>query len=520
MKKFTKLLAVLMVIVLLLSSASCGADDIPNESVDSLKTSVATLQAENEALKQQAIEAKESLANQTTALEDTQSEITDLKKQIAAANQELTEKKAATEELEKELANLEAKLDTSHADLAEQEATLTALKESLETILADAGSQIKDAEAKIQALEAFIKGQYQIKVVDLDGEVLVDDTIKCTDSVSVTEILTERYDMVSYQSDYGTTIVSIAGSIVDANYYVSITENGTYASVGVDGLVIDPGDVFEFKVECWNTVAGGYGTMDEYDILVDKTLYGYMKNIFPSQIASATTYTGSNYWEQAAVTYMASKGYDSNLYQFTYSDAFQEALRAVDVTTLSGTNLMKYYYAQKSLGNTMSEEYKTQLSTAAENCNSYWLLPMTKAFHIETEAITTYVAKAPSTSVSWGPDMSVWEYVLKGLYSDNYAEGTYLDLYTSKLDWGNGASTALVLLAFAKDGVDPRAEKYEKDGKDILEVLFDTYYDSELNLVKWSVDDRAENFSTNQIYASLMAYKVCRDTGEAANIFA
>ncbi|MDY5940336.1 MAG: hypothetical protein SPJ23_01640 [Eubacteriales bacterium] len=462
MKKMTKLLAALMVVVLLLSAVSCGTGDALNETVDSLKASVATLQAENEALKRQAIEAKESLANQNAAL--------------------------------------------------------TTLKEGLEAKIADAEAQIKDAEAKLQALEAFMKGQYQIRVVDLDGEVLVDDTIKCTDSASVTATLTEKYNMVSYQGEYGTTIVSIAGSIVDANYYVSITENGIYSSVGVDGLVIDPGDVFEFKVECWNTLASGYGTMDEYDILVDKTIYAYMKHIFPTQIASAKTYTGSIYWEQVAATYMASKGYDSNLFRFEYSDAFKEALLAVDVTTLSDTNLMKVYYAQKSLGNTLSEDYIATLHTAAASCKSYWLLPMTKALDIETDAVASYVANAPSTSVNWGPDMSVWEYVLKGLYSD-YDEGNYLDLYTSRLDWGNGTSTALVLLAFAKDGVDPRSEAYEQDGKDIIEVLFDTYYDSELNLVKWKTTDTGAAMSTNQIYASLMAYKVCRDTGAPANIF-
>lgn len=518
MKKITKLFAALMVVILLFSFASCGTDDALNETIDSLKASVATLQAENEALKQQAIEAKESLANQNAELVETQSKIEELQQQITAANADLNDKKAALEALKKEATDLATKLTGATADLEAQKAALTALESDLKAKIADTEAKIEAAESKLQALEAFIKGQYQIKVVDIDGEVLVDDTIKCTDSVSVVATLAEKYDMVSYQTEYGTSIVSIAGSIVDANYYVSITENGTYSSVGVDGLVIDPGDVFEFKVECWNTIASGYGTMDEYDILVDKTIYGYMKNVFPTQIASAKSYTGSIYWEQVAVTYMASKGYDSNLFKFEYSNEFKEAVNAVDVSTLSGTNLMKYYYAQKSLGNTVSGDYKTTLSAAAESCNSYWLLPMTKALDINTDAITSYVAKAPSTSVSWGPDMSVWEYVLKGLYSD-YDDGNYLDLYTSKLDWGNGASTALVLLAFAKDGVNPRSAAYEKDGKDIIEVLFDTYYDSELNLVKWKVTDTGANFSTNQIYASLMAYKVCRDTGAPANIF-
>ena len=54
----------------------------------------------------------------------------------------------------------------------------------------------------------------------------------------------------------------------------------------------------------------------------------------------------------------------------------------------------------------------------------------------------------------------------------------------------------------------------------MTEVLCDTYYDAELNLVKYAVSDTGVNFSTNQIYASLMAYKACRDLGTAVNIFA
>ena len=47
-----------------------------------------------------------------------------------------------------------------------------------------------------------------------------------------------------------------------------------------------------------------------------------------------------------------------------------------------------------------------------------------------------------------------------------------------------------------------------------------TYYDEELTLVKYATTDTGVNMSTNQIYAGLMAYKVQRDLGIAANIFA
>ncbi len=446
-KALTQIVACMLTVLMLFGTVACNGGDTTTSELDSLKESVAALIEENEALKKQAIEAKEELANQKAALE--------------------------------------------------------ALK--------------KDSEESDKQLETILKSQYQIKVVDIDGELLVSDTLYCRDSVSLTDTLTEKYDMVSYASEYGTTVVSVSGSVVDPNYYVSITENGKYAEVGIDGLVIDAGDIFEFKVECWNTIESGYGTMDEYDILVDKAIYGYMKNILPEQVSVTESYTGSLYWEQAAVTFMASKGYDSNIFKFNYSDKFKSSVESADVSALSGNNLMKYYYANKSLGKAPSEAFKSTFNTDISLSCTEWLLPVAKALGSDADSIDTLVASAPSTSMQWGPDTSIWSYVLKGLYADYNG---YIDTYTSQLDWGNGTSTALVLLAMAKDGINARGAEYEKDGKDIIEVLFDTYYDEELKLIKVYAADTDVNFSTNQIYASLMAYKACRDSGSAVNIFA
>lgn len=446
-RKFTRVVACLLIALMLFSAVACNRGDTIASELDSLKESVAALIEENEALKKQAIEAKEELENQKEALE--------------------------------------------------------ALK--------------NDSAESDKRLETILKSQYQIKVIDIDGELLVSDTLYCKDSVSLIDTLKENYDTVSYSSEYGTTVVSVSGSVVDPNYYVSITENGKYADVGIDGLVIDAGDIFEFKVECWNTVDSGYGTMDEYDILVDKAIYSYMKNILPEQVAEAESYTGSLYWEQAAVTFMASRGYDANVFKFNYSDAFINSVNSADVATLSGNDLMKYYYAQKSLGNAPSDAFKSSFNTAIESSCTEWLLPVAKALESKADSIDKLIETAPSTSMEWGPDVSVWSYVLKGLYKDYNG---YIDTYTAQLDWGNGASTALVLLAMAKDGLNPRATEYEKNGKDIIEILFDTYYDAESGIIKVYAEDTSTNFSTNQIYSSLMAYKAYRDSGSAVNIFA
>ena len=106
---------------------------------------------------------------------------------------------------------------------------------------------------------------YTIKVYDIDGEVIGDKTVDLNECPTVNDALDKYFDV----KKSGTFITSINNSVVDSNWYLSILENGEYSMTGVDGLEANDGDVFEFKSECFKTVAFG-GSFDEYDVLVDK----------------------------------------------------------------------------------------------------------------------------------------------------------------------------------------------------------------------------------------------------------
>ena len=80
------------------------------------------------------------------------------------------------------------------------------------------------------------KDSYTIKVYDIDDELIGEKTIELNDSSTVVNDLEENFEVVSTQSQYGTSLVSINNSVIDSNYYLAIYENGSYASVGVDGL--------------------------------------------------------------------------------------------------------------------------------------------------------------------------------------------------------------------------------------------------------------------------------------------
>ncbi len=417
-----------------------------------------------------------------------------------------------------ETEKLQQQIDAITAQLTEMGVKDTDLSTKVQeygTTIADLKKQLEDLQTllneKTAELQALIVGKYTIEVIDIDGEVLVNDSYYVRDCETIVKTIQDNYEYDGYTGDYGYVFNSIAGSVVDVNYYLASYENGEYAQTGVDGLVVDAGDKFTFKVECWNTVAGGYGTMDDYDILVDSTIYHYLKTTFKTNIGSAKTYTGSIYWDQAAVYTMAQKGYDKCT--FEYSSEYLTALDGATVSSLSGNNLMKYYYGALTIGK-LSNDLATRVETVLATSCSDWLLPLAKHYNVTTEKVQN-AYNSTSYGASFGSfDTAMWGYVLRGLFTDNKQ---YLANFQTMLDQGNGCSTALVLLCYAKDGVSARS--FEIDGKDVIEALFDTYYDSELNLVKWKVTDTKPQMSTNQIYASLMAYKMCRDTNKAVNIF-
>ena len=198
-------------------------------------------------------------------------------------------------------------------------------------------------------------GTYTIKVYDIDDELIGNETISIEDYPVFIDGLNANFDVVSYPTEYGTSLASINGSVIDANWYLASYENGEYATTSIDGLVVDDGDVFEFRNTCWNTYPHEDGSyhLDDYDVLVDKTIYHYAKTYMKASLesSSSNTYTGSKYWEDMIIYAMTSNGYDSKLFNGNlHNDAFKESVSNADVSTLSGNNVFKWFYAARVLG--------------------------------------------------------------------------------------------------------------------------------------------------------------------------
>ena len=380
--------------------------------------------------------------------------------------------------------------------------------------------------------EEVVKSEkYSIEVVDIDGAKLLEREIIISNN-SLLDDLKTTTTVEGSNGQYGYTIKSIDGSIVDPNYYVAIYENDKYADTGIDGLKIDNGDKFKFQVECFNTKASGYGTMDDTDILVDKILYSYAKTQMREYLGKTKDYTKdslakADYWSFILNELMIENNYDKNV--FNYKDVpanVKTDLSSYDVTKLSGAQFGKYYFAAKALGVDLNGNFKTAyqnyLNNIPESYEAYkefeypFTLGISKKLDVTSANFNTVVNTTYRASTEFGIDGLAWQLASLAQFKDlTKAE---LQAFEAK-DYGNSISTALALLAYASIGENPRKDEYKNNGKDLVEILIENYYDSGDKVIKYNKDE-STNANTPQIYASLAAYKVARDSGKKVSIFA
>ena len=375
------------------------------------------------------------------------------------------------------------------------------------------------------------KDSYTIKVYDIDDELIGEKTIELNDSSTVVNDLEENFEVVSTQSQYGTSLVSINNSVVDSNYYLAIYENGSYASVGVDGLEANDGDVFEFKVECWNTIAFGYA-FDEYDILVDKAIYHYAKNGLKTSLANSNSFLDSTYWQAMAINLMKNNNYDSNLFNVNlFTDAYKNSLSGVDFSNMpnltswaTDANYAKWYYAAR-LFNVENEDFTSEFAAYLEGLTRYrdeyslpFNLSIAKEMNLDSKVSNDLLNTTYRASLEYGTDGIAWQ--LTGMAVYNTLDDSEFDVFTLEniqKSYTQDVSSALILLPFAAANKNAREFNITAD-EDLLEFVFSFYNQDSY---KFNIElDPTNDYSSNQIYASLMAYKVQRDKNKAVVLFA
>ena len=310
-----------------------------------------------------------------------------------------------------------------------------------------------------------------------------------------------------------------------------IYENGEMTSTGIEQLEINSGDVFELKEECWKSVEL-YGSYDSYDILVDKAIYNYYENVLPKKFKSLTAPESNTFWDEMAmykifnsIDNAGNPKYLSALDYLEFGGEYIDYLTNMDVSSLSGNDLFKYYYSLRLHSddfNNLKTQYQSYLSTLTTYpAFGEFSIPFhtgaAKSLGLDLDdAIKNTTDRADTT---YGPEGLAWE--LAGLACYNTLtkadlSGLTIDALNNEYVSSKDVALSTYMLAYAASNVSFRELK-DSNGVDAIKYLFDNFYD--LNTMKFDTEKLSNDMSSNQIYAALVAYKLQRDLGYAQNLF-
>ena len=381
--------------------------------------------------------------------------------------------------------------------------------------------------------------EYTLNVYDLDNHILVKGKLKDKDNTSLYQsLVNNNIKLQASDSNYGHYVESICDSIIDPNYALMVYENGKLSDVGVDDVKVNDGDEITIKNECWNT------KLDETDKLVDRIIYHYSRDALDNLIYKDTTYKGSNYWSYMMVNIAKDNSY--NFYPFNAKDYVKSDLinSLVIDDNMDIADWGKYYYTAKAVDanldtfKTKYQEFINNIQTDYSANYAEYSLPfaivMAKTLNITSANLEELVNTTYRPSTFYGTDALMWQLTALAAFDKvDKSELNNITIAVEKSDiydenynvigqQKNAISTALKLLPFAALGENVRAKK-NTDNKDLIELLIEEFYDEGNGFIKIYGDQEnadPDNININQIYASLMAYKISRDKNKKVNLFA
>ena len=431
------------------------------------------------------------------------------------------------EDLQNQLQDLENESNSKDETIAELERS----NEEVRNELTRVGEEKADLEQTIanlnERIDLFKKNKYAIRYVDYLGNKTTYE-FDATDSSNVVADLNSKFKTDIKDGTYGKYINGINDSFIDPNWSIMIYENFVTTNTGIEGLAVDPGDVFEFKHECWNSVYTGYGKYDEYDVLVDKAVYNYLNTRLKNNLLDSTTWTGSTYWDCLIYYHLHEAEYPA---YFDINQDFYNSLADANQADLpnateyaSVNNYFKFYYGARLYPSINLDDLKSAFNDyikeypAPAEYSEYtfpFMISMAKSLELNgdfanLDKYKEYLPKADQ----WGPDGICWMYTGLASVEDitdklSNLKYEYLDNSLSK-----DVSLSSYLLPYAACNANPRQTSEDKD---LIQILFDEYFDE--STMKFTTEASASDYSSNQIYAALVAYKISRDLNKACNLF-
>ena len=368
-------------------------------------------------------------------------------------------------------------------------------------------------------------------VYDIDGELLGTKLVKKGPEFegkkdgAAFDLLKENFDVLSYDSEWGPYIVSINGSVIDGKYYLALYENNQMSMVGINDIELNDGDVYDFKVECWDT------TMTEADLAIDKLLYSFMKH----DLDKVFTEERYGYTLLQAIVKMGLLGYDNRLFSENnipnidkYKESWMKDLSAGTVGELFKASLGVIDF------DLTNETIKTGLDklTDEESLSIIWTIGyyLDACYNMGVDNATyqsmlnkfadVMKESEPSDSVNMAlqiyalfSDRSEYDDTVDALMTAQ-VEKISADGFNDEWSGNNASSTAQAILAMVASGVDPT------DFNNIN--LVDALLKYEVNgAFKHTLDakDADYNFDTPDAIAALLMYKAFKDSNTGISIY-
>lgn len=368
------------------------------------------------------------------------------------------------------------------------------------------------------------KETFKINVYDIDSTLLVSKEIELTEGLTAFDALKNNFNVLYQDSDYGPYLQSINGSIQDPNYYLAIYENGEMAATGVDGLVLDNNDVFDFKVTCWQS-------FDETDLLVDKVIYSFFKKGLNELLKNNQV----DYNLISAINLMKNNYYDASIFNFNFENDYylNEAKKDYTNETSIGTLFKASIYANAY--EYTNDTIKTALEKIVDTKNilniytiGYYLIACdnvssNNSIYTIAKPLLKTIIDGAEASDSLLTTISIYPKHAQEIENDQTVNDA-LSLFTPLLkengvedSWSgvNACSTAQMILALSANNINSRTYNQY----DLIKILLS--YETENGLFKWQQTSNEADlaFTTPQVISALLMYKLYRDTGKAAPLF-
>ncbi len=284
------------------------------------------------------------------------------------------------------------------------------------------------------------------------------------------------------------------------------------SNVGIDDIELVDGIKLSFKESTM---------LDETDQWVDDVIYAFIDEYIDLYI----TADAASYHVMAAIKQLFDRGYvvpELSTESYAYPSLSEDTIANLFKSSVTA-------YAFDLPTTSLSGALTTMTST-----NHYDSVSLLNAYHVLGTTPNPSIIDDLIQSTPTYMDADYAGMVLNAL--SPYQEDSEVELFMNDMldyiqdhltlngveSWGNpnASSTAAVVLGLVATGINPRSSEYTSEGNDLIEAL--KLYEVDAAYKYLLSDEQADlAFSTPQVFAALVAYKLYRDVwgNPATNLF-